>query len=1000
MSKEVITSGTKPRNFPVAIVGMHGRFPGAYDVRDFWANLVEGNNTIGLVPKERWDWAKLFGSSANENDSTTINCAAFMPLADRFDTRFFGILPREAESMDPQQRLFMQTAYAALEDAGHAPGSLAGSNTGVFVGIGNADYPGMMRRDGAAFDIYRATGLALTCIPNRVSFSLNVHGPSEAIDTACSGSLVAIHRAIQSLQLGECDLAIAGGVNLLTGPDLFIAFDKAGMLSKSARCRTFDAEANGYVRGEGVAAVVLRPLQEAEKDGDYIYAVIHGSATNHGGRAHSFTAPNAAAQALVVQAAWRSSGKNFHEAFMIETHGTGTPLGDPIEVNGLKKVSEEFGFDGKAAPSIALGALKSHVGHMEAAAGIGGVIKAVLAMKYRTVPRNLNFNELNPHISLENTPYYIPSANVEIGQAGQQQHAGPLLAGVSSFGFGGVNGHVVLESYPSKTAQPTQQNTPYLIPLSGRDKQSLHARVQQMIHFLKTACGKDARSDSSVIFGALCHSLGISDEQRESGTLTFAALGLSLAQWMGALKDLKPLTGRAVEFAEVQDCISLQEAAQKIARNLEVDQLLQGTDQALLCSRVALPDEEIRSVGLSSIAYSLMQGRDHLRERLACIAHSKEELLAMLQAYMAAPEAAHPWLWTHSVKMNEAALNTPDAPQGSTSIETLATWAVWWVRSKSGLLAWDVLYPQVSRPSKYPLPAYPFQLDRIWYKAAAQPDPLVQPKVVQGAIQPVDPANELPSTQHLQKPLLLLSKITEAWQVCMADSQLRIPASVMSLAYLLDYAVHKNGGPVLLKNAIFGPPGDMQDASLVFSDTQGVSTRVIQCLKTGNANKVLIQAELKQALLPPASPEAFLVETLTAAEFISRLEKRGILLGRALQCVEAVYAGSDGLSIKLSLPDWKARDGRFWVPVIVGMLAGWAYQQKETLRLPWRIRSVFFDAESTQAAETLHLATYQGMASATLMGKANKPMLQLEGVILRESALVQPGVKQLEARAA
>lgn len=993
-------SKTKPRNFPVAIVGMHGRFPGAYDVRDFWINLVEGNNTIGLVPKERWDWGKLFGSSANENDSTTINCAAFMPLADRFDTRFFGILPREAESMDPQQRLFMQTAYAALEDAGYAAGGLAGSNTGVFVGIGNADYPGMMRRDGAAFDIYRATGLALTCIPNRVSFSLNVHGPSEAIDTACSGSLVAIHRAIQSLQLGECDLALAGGVNLLTGPDLFIAFDKAGMLSRSARCRTFDAQANGYVRGEGVAAIVLRPLEEAEKDGDYIYAVIHGSATNHGGRAHSFTAPNAAAQAKVVEAAWRISGKNFHDAFMIETHGTGTPLGDPIEVNGLKKVSEAFGFDGKAENGIALGALKSHVGHMEAAAGIGGVIKAVLAMKYRMVPGNLNFNELNPHISLENTPYYIPSANVRIEADGHKDNANPLLAGVSSFGFGGVNGHIVLESQVVEISQMAEQKKPYLIPLSGRDKSSLHARVQQLIQFLQVACGKAALLTSTAILEALCHSLSISNEQGASDALTFAALGLSPSQWIRALKNLKALIGRAVEFAEVQDCISLQEAAHKIARNLEVEQLVQGTEQASLCARIALPDEEIRSVGLSRIAYSLMQGRDHFRERLACIAHSKEELLAMLQAYMLAPEVDHPWLWTHSVKMNEAALNPPEAPQGSTTIETLATWAVWWVRSKSGTLAWDVLYPRVSQPRKFPLPAYPFQLDRIWYKAAAQPESVAQPKVAQPATQLAEPAYKRPSAQQPQKPLLLPAGIVEAWQTCMADSQLRIPSSVMSLAYLLDYAVYKSSGPVMLENVIFGPPNDVH-ASLVFSDTRDVSRRVIQCLRTGLAHKAVIQAELKQVSLPQMeAPQAAVTEALTAAEFVSRLNKEDLSPGLVLPCIEAIQAGTDELSIKLSLPGWKSRDGRFWTPLILAMLAGWTYQQKGPAPLPWKMKSAFFDPQSAQAVETLHLVNHQGMASARLMNKDGKPVLQLEGVVLRQSAWVQPQSQVLEARAA
>lgn len=974
----------KQRNYPVAVIGMHGRFPQAYDARDFWTNLYEGRNAFGLVPKERWDWEKLFGSSANESESTTINCAAFMPHVDRFDSRFFGIMPREAEAMDPQQRLFMQTAYAALEDAGYAPGSLAGTNTGVFVGIGNADYPGMMRQDGAAFDIYRATGLALTCIPNRVSFFLNVHGPSEAIDTACSGSLVAMHRAIQSMQLGECGMAIAGGVNLLAGPDLFIAFDKAGMLSKSARCRTFDAGANGYVRGEGVAALVLKPLDQAEQDGDYIYAVIHGSAVNHGGRAHSFTAPNAAAQAEVVKAAWQRSGKNFHDAFMIETHGTGTPLGDPIEVNGLKKVSEEFGWEG-TRPSIALGALKSHVGHMEAAAGVGGIIKAILSMKNRAVPQNLNFMELNPHIDLNGTPFYVPSRKAEIEPTRKQQDgSSALLAGVSSFGFGGVNAHVVLESYDEATV--VNDEGPYLIPLSARDKNGLQGRVRQLIHFLQTSVEATGTPTVESVFAALCKTLDIDPSMHEPVTLI--SLKLSPRAWAEALAGLGSHVGRKIELAEVIDCITLQEVAEVIARNAEIGGL-HNAGQTGLCTRVALPDGEIRGASLGRIACSLMHGRDTFKERLACITHSKQELLDLLRAYLDDPEASHAWLWTHSVRSDDAVIHQPEAPQGRAGVEALATWAIWWVHMKSPVLDWDVLYSGTPMPRRFPLPAYPFVLDHIWYKPGVSAESISQPQAGSGPI--------------AQQPVFLPTQVAAAWETLMRTSVQPIPSSVVSLAYLLDYAAYKSGGMVALDNMVFGPPRAIRDQELAFGYTP--ASGILQCLASKTGGKALAQASLKTAVEPRHEiPALASGNKLPVSQVLASLGAGSSM--SALHCIQGVHGAQDihgsreRLSIDVALPVWKARNGHFWVPLIAAMLAGCDYLRGTALQLPWKIRSVFFNSQAA-AITTIHLTAGGGTVSAIALDKDARPVLCLDGIMLRAMpALVQQAVSQPEARAA
>lgn len=990
------------KSFPVAVVGMHGRFPDAYDVKDFWANLIAGNDSVRLVPKERWDWEKLFGSSANENESTQINAAAFMPLIDRFDCRFFGILPREAEAMDPQQRLFIQTAYAALEDAGYAPSSLSGSNTGVFVGIGNADYPMMMRRDDAAFDIYRATGMALTSIANRVSFSLNIHGPSESIDTACSGSLVAIHHAIRSMQNGECGKAIVGGVSLLVGPDLFIAFDKAGMLSKSARSRTFDAGANGYVRGEGVAALVLCPLDEAERNGDYIYGVIQGSAVNHGGRAHSFTAPNAAAQAQVVKAAWESSGKDFHSACIIETHGTGTPLGDPIEVNGLKKVSEELGSNKKIARTkskIALGALKSHVGHMEATAGVGGVIKTLLSMKYRVIPKNLHYEVLNPHIDLNGTPYYVPAENEKLKRPGRHN----LLAGVSSFGFGGVNAHVVLESWETKPIDRKKHkglsSVPYLIPLSGKDKTSLHGRVRQLIGFLEESCGESGRDAVyKAIITSLSSLLAVDFDAGTLQPLMLESIVASPVTWARVLKKLSAELGRVIQFSEIADCVSLQEAARKIARNTEIRQIVHSAQQPVsLCSRVALPEAEIKEAGLDQIAYALMHGRDVFKERIACIAHSKTELLHLLRAYLQAPDSEHALLWAHAIRMDDPSIDQPNAASTHADIATLSAWAAWWVGTKSAALNWSTLYPATARPAKIPLPAYPFQLDRIWYKAAqvvTEPEQNIVPDR-HAVANSIAPLTSLPSG------------IASAWDVAIQHSQVIVPSSVMSLAYLLDYARYKNrGAPVNLKDMLFGRPCGIEDSQIAFAYPPGAASRLIQCFTSKTERKVLAQASVPNEVgnISAAWTSDFTANvTLAADEFMAQLGKKYLSMGPILQCLHKIQVGDRRLGMDLDIPAWKAKNSGFWVPLMACMLSGLAYlnqQQNKSFQLPWKIQSVLFNPDPALAVKSIYIKIDQDKASVRVVDEKSNMVLALQGMELRQSSIVKLPLKMpTESRA-
>ena len=438
----------------IAVIGIGGVMPQSRDLLDYWENLTEGKNCITEIPSDRWDWKQWYGDSSSEENKTYIKWGGFMPDVDKFDPIFFGISPMEAELMDPQQRIFMETVWKTIEDSGYAPSELSGTDTGIFAGVSTSDYHERLVMQNMEIMAQTATGKAASILPNRISFMLNLTGPSEPVDTACSSALVAVHRAIRSIQSGDCSMAIAGGVNVLASPTLFISFDKAGMLSPDGCCKTFDEKANGYVRGEGAGAVLLKTLEQAEADGDYIYAVIKGSAVNHGGHANSMTAPNPNAQTKLLVKAYNEAGIPFDTVTYVETHGTGTPLGDPIEINALKQASRELSKNKGTTENkkrCGIGAVKTNIGHLESAAGIAGLLKVILSMKYGKIPGTLHFNNMNPYIDLNDSPFYIIDKTKDwehLVDEGDQEI--PRRAGVSSFGFGGSNAHVVLEEYKNK----------------------------------------------------------------------------------------------------------------------------------------------------------------------------------------------------------------------------------------------------------------------------------------------------------------------------------------------------------------------------------------------------------------------------------------------------------------------------------------------------------------------------------------------------------------------
>ena len=452
----------RARTQPVAIIGLGCRFPAAPNPAAYWRLLLEGGDAVREVPQDRWDVDALYDPDPQAPGKMYSRLGGFIDDIDAFDAQFFGISPREAARLDPQQRLLLEVSWEALEHAALNPQKLEGSQTGVFIGISEGEYLQYTRQQGGQHvDMHDVTGTASSVASGRLSYLLGLHGPNLAVDTACSSSLVAVHLATTSLRDGECDLALAGGVNILLTPDVSIAFCRAQALASDGHCKTFDAAADGYTRGEGCGMVVLKRLSDALADGDNILAVIRGSAVNQDGRTNGLTAPNGLSQQAVIRRALEDGGAKPSEVGYVETHGTGTQLGDPIEVNALGAVFRE-----RESPLI-LGAVKTNVGHLEAAAGIAGLIKAVLLLQHGEIPPNLHFREPNPHIPWDELPVKVPTERM-------LWPSDRRVAGVSSFGFSGTNAHVLLEQAPERQVQTTDVERPeHVLTLSAKTEEAL-----------------------------------------------------------------------------------------------------------------------------------------------------------------------------------------------------------------------------------------------------------------------------------------------------------------------------------------------------------------------------------------------------------------------------------------------------------------------------------------------------------------------------------------------
>ncbi|HEX3047408.1 MAG TPA: HAD-IIIC family phosphatase [Bacillota bacterium] len=485
--------GTQDRD--IAIIGISGRFPDAANVYEFWDNLVQGKCSIREIPMARWDPRQYFSPTESDTGKSYNKWGGFLAGIDKFDAAFFQISPRQAALMDPQQRLLLEVVWNLLEDAGYDPERFS-KKTGVFVGAIASDY-GLYQNCLSLNQVATFRNCDYYQIANRISYFFDFHGPSLVIDTACSASGTAIHLACESLLTQNCDCAIAGGVNLVLHPSRYIQYSHAGMMSRDNLCRPFGENASGMIIGEGIGALLLKPYQQALEDGDHIWGVIKGSAINSGGRTTGFTVPNPLAQSEVIGEALRISGIDPATISYVEAHGTGTALGDPIEIKGLETAFEQKAGIHFGNQCCAIGSVKSNIGHLESAAAIAGIIKVLLQMKYQTLVPSLHAEVLNPKIDFTNSPFTIQRETAPWRRPVLETSDGPavfpLRSGISSFGAGGSNAHIIVEEAAAVPEKPPDFSSglKQLILLSARDEAALSRYARRLLDFLTRYAGSD-----------------------------------------------------------------------------------------------------------------------------------------------------------------------------------------------------------------------------------------------------------------------------------------------------------------------------------------------------------------------------------------------------------------------------------------------------------------------------------------------------------------------------
>lgn len=894
----------------VAIIGLAGRYPQADDVAEFWNNLQAGINCITEIPQQRWDWRKYFDREKGKSGKSYTKWGGFINDIDAFDPLFFKISPHDALQMDPQERLFLEIAYKSIEDAGYTPTNLSQTRRiGVYVGVMNGTYTRQSR---------------YWSVANRLSYCFDFQGPSMAVDSACSSSLTALHLALESLYSGMSECAIVGGVNVIVHPDHYLGLSEMTMLSASAQCRAFGDQADGFVDGEGVGAVVLKPLDKAVADRDHIYGVIKGSMLNAGGKTNGYTVPNPHAQAQLVVEALRRSKIAARTISYIEAHGTGTILGDPIEIAGLTRA---FGQTAQDTQFCAIGSVKSNIGHCESAAGIAGLTKVLLQLKARQIAPSLHANPLNPNIDFTATPFVVSQQLTDWQRPVIDGKTYPRRAGISGFGAGGANAHVIIEEYIPKEPmqlddEPSNVTEPsVVVVLSARNHERLREYVHNLLTFIqpKTATNHhnaDQSTLSQLLLDKLAQLLAVvmevdgCDIDREQSFAEYGCDRIQLTELLQSIETTLDLHLESATFWQqasllgVRDCL-LQDKTNQVPIETH---LLPGTH-----APIEVINQPVSTISLANLAYTLQTGREAMAERFGVVVGSMQELQAVLQDFVDGRDHK-----TEIYHGNSGVQQTPfsafaadeemqNAVKAWISKKKYAKLLGLWVHGLT--IDWNQLYGN-NKPFLISLPTYPFAKERYWQEHFDSPTNATEPSIVK--LHPLVEQNT--STLQVQQ----FTTILRGHEFYLADHLVGDTHVLAGAAYIeMAHAAGKLSGLtdisritsiVWLHPMIFAdqpyqldiclsPQGQMIDFEIVHPEV--------------GKNRV-VHAQGKIATAPIASTQEQHLdlgtiqkrchEQIDGAECYRLLQNKGLKYGPGLQVIRTLYRNKQEVLAHLVLP--------------------------------------------------------------------------------------------------
>lgn len=906
-----------PETDDIAIIGVSGRYPMAANLHEFWGNLKSGKDCITEIPRERWAYEDYFDPDKNALGKSYSKWGGFIDGFDLFDPLFFNISPREAHYIDPQERLFLETVWRTMEDAGYTRRGLAKNKVGVFVGVMYGQYQ-LLGGDGSGV----SPGSSYASIANRVSYYCNFTGPSIALDTMCSSSLTAIHLACDSLRNGESEVAIAGGVNLSIHPTKYLQLSQGKFLASDGRCRSFGEGGDGYVPGEGVGAVLLKPLHRAISDEDRIYAVIKASAVNHGGKTNGYTVPNPTAQAELIAETLEKAGIAPRTISYIEAHGTGTSLGDPIEIAGLTKAFQEYAGAGTGNEKqyCAIGSAKSNIGHLESAAGIAALTKVLLQMKYKQLVPSLHANTLNPHIKFEQTPFYVqqnltPWKNPLIMENGTAKRY-PLRAGVSAFGAGGSNAHIILEEYNPPIREVFTGSEEFIFVFSAKNGDRLKAYARSMVDFLRKS-GANARSipANQDLIELVQHDL----VKMVAGILCISEAELTPAEFVEYGLDqfgLADLTGRINELYHVELGVSVFSDYPSVA---DLSRYITKTYLHNISEHYAISDPEMTDVpeaqepvSLADMAFTLQIGRESMQERLAIIAASREQLMDRLTAFIE-DRMDFPDVYTGNV--TESHLDSQFLVSGREGREflrividdrQLGKLAQLWISGAD--IDWKRLYSG-ELPSRVSLPGYPFARERYWVSPAEPVQDGRQAK----RLHPLIDRNESTVAG------LCFKKEIHAEDLLLKDYRLgdfqAVPGTIyLEMARAAGSLANRPHPVKELANIVWGAPVSLKEAREVeiglYPSGENMAWE-IRTIADDGRKQISAQGELSLPVdSDTAVPEVVNIEavqakcrsTVYAAEFYHIMQMNRMEYGAGLQVVREFFANGEEALARFELP--------------------------------------------------------------------------------------------------